>query len=144
MLKLVSNNFIIKLLFVFIPISIFVVSVLLFVMSLASVNFSYTKTNFIYYYLYTFNEIKNVPLISDDYIIYYSSPDGSDRMTNDVVFSNVNLNRKTELIKYVEDMGFKKYFDEYWREESWKKDNVRISIQQNNTKRTILFLVEKS
>ncbi|WP_274714955.1 hypothetical protein [Xenorhabdus bovienii] len=65
-------------------------------------------------------------------------------MTNDVVFSNVNLNRKTELIKYVEDMGFKKYFDEYWREESWKKDNVRISIQQNNTKRTILFLVEKS
>ncbi|MDC9620438.1 hypothetical protein PSI22_02035 [Xenorhabdus sp. XENO-7] len=144
MLKLVSNNFIRKLLFVFIPISIFVVSVLLFVMSLASVNFSYTKTNFIYYYLYTFNEIKNVPLISDDYIIYYSSPDGSDRMTNDVVFSNVNSNRKTELIKYVEDMGFKKYFDEYWREESWKKDNVRISIQQNNTKRTILFLVEKS
>ncbi|MCG3463266.1 hypothetical protein L7G72_15755 [Xenorhabdus bovienii] len=144
MLKLVSNSFIRKLFFVFIPISIFLVSVLLFVMSLASVNFSYTKTNFIYYYLYTFNEIKNVPLISDDYIIYYSSPDGSDRMTNDVVFSNVNSNRKTELIKYVEDMGFKKYFDEYWREESWKKDNVRISIQQNNTKRTILFLVEKS
>ncbi|MGJ0625086.1 hypothetical protein [Xenorhabdus bovienii] len=144
MLKLVSNSFIRKLFFVFIPISIFLVSVLLFVMSLASVNFSYTKTNFIYYYLYTFNEIKNVPLISDDYIIYYSSPDGSDRITNDVVFSNVNSNRKTELIKYVEDMGFKKYFDEYWREESWKKDNVRISIQQNNTKRTILFLVEKS
>ncbi|MCP9267541.1 hypothetical protein M5U04_05380 [Xenorhabdus sp. XENO-1] len=144
MLKLVSNSFIRKLFFVFIPISIFLVSIFLFVMSLASVNFSYTKTNFIYYYLYTFNEIKNVPLISDDYIIYYSSPDGSDRMTNDVVFSNVNSNRKTELIKYVEDMGFKKYFDEYWREESWKKDNVRISIQQNNTKRTILFLVEKS
>ncbi|WP_240042329.1 hypothetical protein [Photorhabdus khanii] len=113
-------------------------------MSLANVNLSYTKENFIYYNMFTFDEIKNIPLISNDYIIYYDSPDGTPTMTNKIVFSNVNLNNKSELIKYVENMGFEKYFDEYWRDEYWRKDNVLINIKQNDTKRTILFLVEKN
>ncbi|AKH65961.1 hypothetical protein VY86_20565 [Photorhabdus thracensis] len=120
-------------------IAILIGCVLIFTMSLANVNLSYTKKNFIYYNMFTFDEIKNIPLISKDYIIYYDSPDGTPTMTNKIVFSNVNLNNKSELIKYVESMGFEKYFDEYWR-----KDNVLINIKQNNIKRTILFLVEKN
>ncbi|MCP9267457.1 hypothetical protein M5U04_04945 [Xenorhabdus sp. XENO-1] len=127
-----------------IVISVLVVGVLFFIASLANVNLSYTKINFVYYHVFTFDEIKNIPLISNDYIIYYDSPDGSQIMTNEIVFSNVNLSRKKELIEYVDNMGFKKYFDKYWNEESWRKDNVRISIKQNDTERTILFLVEIS
>ncbi|WP_228939595.1 hypothetical protein [Photorhabdus thracensis] len=108
-------------------IAILIGCVLIFTMSLANVNLSYTKKNFIYYNMFTFDEIKNIPLISKDYIIYYDSPDGTPTMTNKIVFSNVNLNNKSELIKYVESMGFEKYFDEYWR-----KDNVLINIKQNN------------
>ncbi|MDX7999042.1 hypothetical protein FE394_07480 [Xenorhabdus sp. Reich] len=132
------NNFI----RICIVISVLIVCVLFFIASLANVNLSYTKRNFIYYHALTFDEIKGIPLISDDYIIYYDSPDGSQTMTNEIVFSNVNLSRKKELIEYVESMGFKKYFDKYWNEERWGKDNVRISIKQNDTKRIILFLVE--
>ncbi len=36
-------------------------------------------------------------------------------------------------------MGFEKYFDEYWSDEYWRKDNVLINIKQNDTKRTVLF-----
>ncbi|TDB54321.1 hypothetical protein C5467_13940 [Photorhabdus khanii subsp. guanajuatensis] len=129
---------------IIVVISILIGCVLIFTMSLANVNLSYTKENFIYYNMFTFDEIKNIPLISNDYIIYYDSPDGTPTMTNKIVFSNVNLNNKSELIKYVENMGFEKYFDEYWRDEYWRKDNVLINIKQNDTKRTILFLVEKN
>ncbi|WP_246550893.1 hypothetical protein [Photorhabdus caribbeanensis] len=113
-------------------------------MSLANVNLSYTKENFIYYNMFTFDEIKSIPLISNDYVIYYDSPDGTSTIINKIVFSNVNLNSKSELIKYVESMGFEKYFDEYWHDEYWRKDNVLINIKQNDMKRTVLFLVEKS
>ncbi|MDR0218790.1 MAG: hypothetical protein LBI71_07905 [Enterobacteriaceae bacterium] len=123
---------------------ILVIAIILFFASLANVNLSYTKRNFIYYYAFTFNEIKDIPLISDDYIIYYDSPDGNDTMTNEIVFSNVKLNRIPELIKYTENMGFIKYYDSYWKDERWHKDNTIISIKQNDTDRTILFLVEKN
>ncbi|PQQ28321.1 hypothetical protein C6H64_14760 [Photorhabdus luminescens] len=125
-------------------ISVLIGCALVFIMSLANVNLSYTKENFIYYNMFTFDEIKNIPLISNDYVIYYDSPDGTSTTINKIVFSNVNLNSKSELIKYVESMGFDKYFDEYWRDEYWRKDNVLINIKQNDTKRTILFLVEKN
>ncbi|PHM42729.1 hypothetical protein Xszus_02473 [Xenorhabdus szentirmaii] len=80
--------------------------------------------------------------MGDYHLIYYDSPDGSITMTNTIVFSNVNVNRKKELIEYVESIGFKKYFDKYWNEEYWGKDNVRISIKQSDAERTIWFLVE--
>jgi hypothetical protein len=41
-------------------------------------------------------------------------------------------------------MGFKKYFDEYWNEEGWRKNNVMIRIKSNNTEKIIMFLVEKN
>ncbi|WP_391529115.1 hypothetical protein [Photorhabdus akhurstii] len=125
-------------------ISVLIGCALVFIMSLANVNLSYTKENFIYYNMFTFDEIKSIPLISNDYVIYYDSPDGTSTIINKIVFSNVNLNSKSELIKYVESMGFEKYFDEYWRDEYWRKDNVLINIKQNDTKQTVLFLVEKS
>ncbi|WP_323856680.1 hypothetical protein [Xenorhabdus doucetiae] len=112
-------------------------------MSLANVNLSYTKKNFIYYNMFTFDEIKHIPLISKNYIIHYDSPDGTSTMTNDIVFSNVDLDSETELIKYVENMGFEKYYDQYWGDERWQKDDVIITIKQDGTKRTILFSVEK-
>ncbi|WP_249043103.1 hypothetical protein [Xenorhabdus doucetiae] len=112
-------------------------------MSLANVNLSYTKKNFIYYNMFTFDEIKHIPLISNNYIIYYDSPDGTSTMTNDIVFSNVDLDSETELIKYVENMGFEKYYDQYWGDERWQKNDVIITIKQDGTKRTILFSVEK-
>ncbi|MBE8597012.1 hypothetical protein [Xenorhabdus sp. BG5] len=120
------------------------IGVILFFASLANVNLSYTKRNFIYYYAFTFDEIKNVPLISNDYIIYYDSPDGNNTMTNEIIFSNVKLSRLTELIKYTENMGFIKYYDKYWKDERWRKDNTIINIKQNDTERTILFVVEKN
>ncbi|MGV8004652.1 hypothetical protein QPK14_21990 [Photorhabdus temperata subsp. temperata] len=129
---------------IIVVIAILIGCVLIFTMSLANINLSYTKKNFIYYNIFTFDEIKNIPLISNDYIIYYDSPDGTPTMTNKIAFSNVNLNNKSELIKYVESLGFEKYFDEYWRDEYWRKDNVLINIKQNDTKRTILILVEKN
>ncbi|WP_244431818.1 hypothetical protein [Xenorhabdus szentirmaii] len=65
-------------------------------------------------------------------------------MTNEITFSNVKSNRLVELIEYTENMGFKKYFDKYWGDERWRKDGTTISIKQNDTDRTILFLVEKN
>ncbi|WP_241538309.1 hypothetical protein [Xenorhabdus sp. KK7.4] len=65
-------------------------------------------------------------------------------MTNEIIFSNVNLSSLTELIKYTENMGFIKYYDKYWKDERWHKGNTIISIKQNDTERTILFLVEKN
>ncbi|CDL83879.1 hypothetical protein ID852_17490 [Xenorhabdus sp. 42] len=121
-----------------------IIGIIFFIASLANVNVSYTKRNFIYYYMFTFNEIKNAPLISSDYIIYYDSPDGNNTMTNEITFSNVKSNRLVELIEYTENMGFKKYFDKYWGDERWRKDGTTISIKQNDTDRTILFLVEKN
>ncbi|MBS9425443.1 hypothetical protein EAE90_17885 [Photorhabdus caribbeanensis] len=129
---------------IIVVISVLIGCALVFIMSLANVNLSYTKENFIYYNMFTFDEIKSIPLISNDYVIYYDSPDGTSTIINKIVFSNVNLNSKSELIKYVESMGFEKYFDEYWHDEYWRKDNVLINIKQNDMKRTVLFLVEKS
>ncbi len=85
---------------IIIVISILIGCALVFIMSLANINLSYTKENFIYYNMFTFEEIKNIPLISNDYVIYYDSPDGMPTMTNKIVFSNVNSNSKAELIKY--------------------------------------------
>ncbi|PHM27975.1 hypothetical protein [Xenorhabdus innexi] len=129
---------------IIVVISIIIGCTIIFIGSFANVNLEYTKKNFIYYNLFTFDEIKNIPLISDNYIIYYNSPDGSSTMTNDIVFSNVNQDKKEELINYVENMGFQKYYDEYWGDERWRKGDVTINIKQNDNEHTILFLVEQS
>ncbi|EPG8005404.1 hypothetical protein E4V39_18155, partial [Proteus mirabilis] len=68
-------------------------------------------------------------------------------MTNSILFSNVNPNRKIELINYIENLGYVKDINAYWNtdgNESWRKDNLFIQIKQINSEHTILFLVEKN
>ncbi|HEJ9437575.1 TPA: hypothetical protein SMM97_001215 [Proteus mirabilis] len=110
-------------------------------------HFSYTKQDMIRYNLFTFDEIKNAPIISNNYIIFYDSPDGVAPMTNSILFSNVNPNRKIELINYIEKLGYVKDINAYWNtdgNESWSKGDLFIQIKQNDTEHTILFLVEKN
>ncbi len=110
-------------------------------------HFSYTKQDMIRYNLFTFDEIKNAPIISNNYIIFYDSPDGVAPMANSILFSNVNPNRKIELINYIEKLGYVKDINAYWNtdgNESWSKGDLFIQIKQDDTEHTILFLVEKN
>ncbi len=68
-------------------------------------------------------------------------------MANSILFSNVNPNRKIELINYIEKLGYVKDINAYWNtdgNESWSKGDLFIQIKQNDTEHTILFLVEKN
>ncbi|MBS9426564.1 hypothetical protein C6H64_15660 [Photorhabdus luminescens] len=129
------NKFIKKIFIIFICLGMVLIIPVLFV----NINLSYTKNDFIKYNMFTFDEIKGIPFISSDYIIYYDSPDGTKPMINEVVFSNVNPNRKIELINYIENIGFMKNGGEYW-----SKGNIFIKIKQGDTDRTVLFSVEKN
>ncbi|WP_217471241.1 hypothetical protein [Photorhabdus akhurstii] len=135
MLALKLNKFIKKIFIIFICLGVVLITPVLFV----NINLSYTKNDFIKYNMFTFDEIKGMPFISSDYIIYYDSPDGTKPMINEVVFSNVNPNRKIELINYIENIGFMKNGGEYW-----SKGNIFIKIKQGDTDRTVLFSVEKN
>ncbi|KMW72263.1 hypothetical protein TI10_14905 [Photorhabdus luminescens subsp. luminescens] len=135
MLALKLNNFLKRTFIILVCFGVISIIPILFV----NVNFSYTKNDFIKYNIFTFDEIKRMPFISSDYIIYYDSPDGTKPMINEIVFSNVNPNRKIELINYIENIGFLKNKDDYWH-----KGNIFINIKQNDTERTILFSVEKN
>ncbi|WP_181147847.1 hypothetical protein [Photorhabdus akhurstii] len=135
MLALKLNKFIKKIFIIFICLGMVLIIPVLFV----NINLSYTKNDFIKYNMFTFDEIKGIPFISSDYIIYYDSPDGTKPMINEVVFSNVNPNRKIELINYIENIGFMKNGGEYW-----SKGNIFIKIKQGDTDRTVLFSVEKN
>ncbi|MGV7960575.1 hypothetical protein QPK13_05465 [Photorhabdus tasmaniensis] len=135
MLALKLNNFIKRTFIILVCLGVISIAPILFV----NVNLSYTKNDFIKYNIFTFDEIKGMPFISSDYIIYYDSPDGTKLMINEVVFFNVNPNRKIEIINYIENTGFLKNEDNYWN-----KGNVVIKIEQNDTEHTILFSVEKN
>ncbi|WP_387467449.1 hypothetical protein [Photorhabdus sp. RM323S] len=135
MLALKLNNFIKRTFIILVCLGVISIAPILFV----NVNLSYTKNDFIKYNIFTFDEIKGMPFISSDYIIYYDSPDGTKPMINEVVFFNVNPNRKIEIINYIENTGFLKNEDNYWN-----KGNVVIKIEQNDTEHTILFSVEKN
>ncbi|MEQ5371382.1 hypothetical protein [Morganella morganii] len=53
----------------------------------------YTKLNIVYYYLYSFDEIKEIPMISGEYKINYEPVDGGSGEFNDIVFFNVDAER---------------------------------------------------
>nr|WP_205680150.1 hypothetical protein [Brenneria salicis]NMN92435.1 hypothetical protein [Brenneria salicis ATCC 15712 = DSM 30166]RBP67779.1 hypothetical protein DES54_101302 [Brenneria salicis ATCC 15712 = DSM 30166]RLM32258.1 hypothetical protein BHG07_00010 [Brenneria salicis ATCC 15712 = DSM 30166] len=143
MLALRLSNFIKKIVLVLIFFGGGAIIPILFV----NIDLSYTKNNYIKYNVFTFDEIKKMPFISDDYIIYYESPDGTTPTTNSVIFLNVNLSRKSELVSYIENMGFQKYEDKIWSEndknEFWRKKDDIINILQNDTENTISFSVQK-
>ncbi|HDU8584320.1 TPA: hypothetical protein RG685_003741 [Morganella morganii] len=103
----------------------------------------YTKLNIVYYYLYTFDEIKEMPMISNDYKINYEPVDGNSAEFNDIVFFNVDTKRNHELFAYVKRSGFSERFDQYRKRERWVKDSTKIDIIINEAEQTTSFLVEK-
>uniref|UniRef100_UPI0036D7D95A hypothetical protein n=1 Tax=Photorhabdus sp. RM322S TaxID=3342825 RepID=UPI0036D7D95A len=135
MLALKLNNFIKRTFIILVCLGVISIIPILFV----NVNFSYTKNDFIKYNMFTFDEIKVMPFISSDYVIYYDSPDGTKPMINEIVFFNVNPNRKIEIINYIENTGFLRKEDN-----DWHKGNILIKIKQNDTERTIMVSVEKN
>lgn len=90
------------------------------------VNREYTKLNIVYYHLYTFDEIKEMPIISSDYKINHEPVDGDSGEFNDIVFFNVDVKRNHELFDYVKRSGFSGEFDQYRKRERWVKDNTKI------------------
>lgn len=90
------------------------------------VNREYTKLNIVYYHLYTFDEIKEMPIISSDYKISYEPVDGNSGEFNDIIFFNVDAKRNHELFDYVKRSGFSGEFDQYRKRERWVKDNTKI------------------
>ncbi|EMO4162867.1 hypothetical protein ISO84_12355 [Morganella morganii subsp. morganii] len=104
----------------------------------------YTKLNIVYYYLYTFDEIKKIPMISCKYEINYEPVDGNSGEFNDIVFFNVDTKRNHELFDYVKQSGFSGEFDQYRKRERWVKDNTKIDIIINEAEQTTSFLVEKN
>lgn len=107
-------------------------------------NREYTRLNIVYYYLYTFDEIKKIPMISGEYEINYEPVDGNSAEFNDIVFFNVDTKRNHELFDYVKRSGFSKKFDQYRKRERWVKDNTKIDIIINEAEQTTSFLVEKN
>lgn len=106
-------------------------------------NREYTKTNIVYYNLYTFDEVKKIPMLSDVYQITYDPVDGNSSEFNDIIFFNVNSDENKKLFEYVESIGFFKHFDTDKMKERWVKDNIRIDIIINESERTTSFFVEK-
>lgn len=104
----------------------------------------YTKLNIVYYYLYTFDEIKKIPMISGEYEVNYEPVDGNSAEFNDIVFFNVDTKRNHELFDYVKRSGFSEKFDQYRKRERWVKDNTKIDIIINEAEQTTSFLVEKN
>lgn len=104
----------------------------------------YTKLNIVYYYLYTFDEIKEMPMISGEYEISHQPVDGNSAEFNDIVFFNVDAKRNHELFDYVKQSGFSGEFDQDRKRERWVKDNIKIDIIISEAEQTTLFLVEKN
>ncbi|EPL8093505.1 hypothetical protein PN925_001174 [Morganella morganii] len=104
----------------------------------------YTKLNIVYYYLYSFDEIKEIPMISGEYKINYEPIDGGSGESNDIIFFNVDAKRNPELFDYIKQSGFSGEFDQYRKRERWVKDNTKIDIIINEAEQTTSFLVEKN
>ncbi len=131
------SKLIISLLLIF---SLFITVIFLFLLG----SREYTKLNIVYYYLYTFDEIKEMPIISNDYKINHEPVDGNSAEFNDIVFFNVDIKRNNELFDYVKRSGFSGEFDQYRKRERWVKDNTKIDIIINESEQTTSFLAEKN
>nr|WP_155195832.1 MULTISPECIES: hypothetical protein [Proteus] len=104
----------------------------------------YTKLNFVYYYLYTFDEVKKIDFISDEYIIIYRPIDGNSNESNDVIFFNIKPEKNIALIDNLSKNGFTSTYDDFYKEERWVKDNIHIKISIDEKSRTTSLFVEKS
>ncbi|MEQ9876787.1 hypothetical protein ABRP92_02205 [Pectobacterium aroidearum] len=109
-------------------------------------SYSYTKDNYVKYHLLTLKEIKGMPFISTNYSIEYDSPDGTSGLINSVLFSNVDLKKKSELVNYLNKLGFKKHEDIFWIKggEIWEKGDDRVRLIQDNERKVIIISFEKN
>ncbi|GKW16642.1 hypothetical protein PEC301937_25910 [Pectobacterium carotovorum subsp. carotovorum] len=137
MLKFRYSDFIKAIFLLFFSIVIFIVCVGLFYEE----SYYYKKNDFFEYQILTLGEVKEMPFISENYKIYYYSPDGTQRLTNGVIFYHSTPDRKFELIKYIEQLGFQQYekkpFSEKNKNEFWIKGNNEVNIVENEKDRTI-------
>ncbi|KRF59321.1 hypothetical protein AO825_16525 [Pectobacterium brasiliense] len=87
-----------------------------------------------------------MPFISTNYSIEYDSPDGTSGLINSVLFSNVDLKKKSELVNYLNELGFKKHEDIFWIKggEIWKKGDDRVRLIQDNERKVIIISFEKN
>ncbi|WP_224653156.1 hypothetical protein [Pectobacterium versatile] len=141
-MSLFKSNNIIKIIVFFITCIGFI---LLLPYLFVNASYSYTKNDYIRYHLLTFKEVKEMPFISTNYSIEYDSPDGTSGLTNSVFFSNVDLEKKLELIDYINKLGFKKHENMFWIKsgEIWKKGDKTISLIQDDEKKVIIISFEK-
>ncbi|TKY81646.1 hypothetical protein R0L47_21590 [Pectobacterium polonicum] len=104
-------------------------------------SYYYKKNDYFTYHILTLDEVKDIPVISDNYEFYYYSQDGTQRLTNGVVFYNPMPDRKTELVKYIEMLGFKKTKSIPWSYENisevWIKEHDEVNLIQDDKDKTI-------
>ncbi|MCL6351514.1 hypothetical protein [Pectobacterium polaris] len=137
MLKFKYSDFIKAIFLLFISIGVFVIFSGLFYEE----SYHYKKDDYFTHYALTLDEVKDIPVISDNYGFYYYSPDGTQRLTNGVVFYNPMPERKAELVKYIEMLGFKKTKSIPWSygniNEVWIKGHDEVNLVQDDKNRTI-------
>ncbi|ACX86365.1 hypothetical protein F6Q07_19790 [Pectobacterium parmentieri] len=137
MLKFKYSDFIKAIFLLFFSIGVFIVSAILFYEE----SYHYKKNNYFTYYILTLDEVKDIPVISDNYEFYYYSQDGTQRLTNGVVFYNPIPERKAELVEYIEMLGFKKTKNIPWSyrniSEAWIKGHDEVNLIQDDKERTI-------
>ncbi|AOR63710.1 hypothetical protein [Pectobacterium wasabiae] len=137
MLKFKYSDFIKAIFLLFLSIGIFIISAGLFYEE----SYYYKKNDYFTYHILTLDEVKDIPVISDNYEIYYYSQDGTQRLTNGVVFYNPIPERKAELVKYIETLGFKKIKSFPWSygniSEAWIKEHDEVNLIQDDKEKTI-------
>ena len=129
---------------IFILLAIFFLTLIFFSWVVLPGDRAYTKLNFIYYNMYTFDEVKKINFISDDYTINYRFIDGNANESNDVFFFNVDPEKNIELIDNLSENGFISEYDDFYNEERWVKGNIKIKITIDEKARATSLFVEKS
>ncbi|MDE1481093.1 hypothetical protein [Xenorhabdus bovienii] len=132
-----------KIIFYIIPI-LFIVGILSIFLIIITANENYTEDNYIKYLIYTTDEIKNSPRISNNYIIMYRSMDGNSPQINEITYINTQNKKKIE--EYVKSISYifieKNNFGEKWQISS---DHYRtIYITENPDEKKITLSVEYS
>ncbi|CDM89126.1 conserved exported protein of unknown function [Xenorhabdus bovienii] len=123
---------------------ILIVGILSIFLILITANENYTEENYIKYLIFTTDEIKNSPRISNNYIIMYRSMDGNSPQINEITYINTKNKKKIE--EYVKSIGYifieKNDFGEKWQDSN---DHYRtIYITENPDEKKITLSVEYS
>ena len=98
----------------------------------------YFEADFIYYRLYTADEIKGAPRLNGQYHFCFSQPDGNDPGVSAIVYSGVN--DITALHPWLIAEGYKKVssqsFVEKWQQEA-TKSTIFLTLNQEDKSVTL-------